>query len=146
MTRKRIKWIIFVLFFFYCAVLAYALLSPTLHHPNPDVRGYNLVPLAMIAEMLDKLTESPAVVFKNIGMNILLFVPLGMALPILFPKMRRLGRTVLVCLAATVLAEALQFLFRLGTFDVDDILLNVLGGLCGYGIVHLPPLRKLLTD
>ena len=146
MTNRRVKRILFALFLVYCAVLAYALLSPTLHHPNPDVRSYNLIPLATIVEMLGKVTESSAVVCKNIGMNILLFLPMGMALPVLFPKMRRLWRTVLVCLAATVLAEVLQFLFHLGTFDVDDILLNVLGGLFGYCIVQLPPLRKFQTD
>ena len=35
-------------------------------------------------------------------------------------------------LASILLIEIFQFLTKLGTFDVDDIILNVFGGLIGY--------------
>ena len=31
-------------------------------------------------------------------------------------------------------------------FDVDDIILNMLGAIIGYGIWKLKPVQKLLTD
>ena len=47
---------------------------------------------------------------------------------VLFNKLGKLWKTVLVCFAAAVLAEAVQLVFILGSFDVDDIILNRVTG------------------
>ncbi|MBQ6677266.1 MAG: VanZ family protein [Clostridia bacterium] len=47
---------------------------------------------------------------------------------VLFNKLGKLWKTVLVCFAAVVLAEAVQLIFILGSFDVDDIILNRVTG------------------
>ncbi len=70
----------------------------------------------------------------NLLGNIALFVPLGLLLPLLFLSFQSIHRVFFTALFASLGVEFLQFLLALGSFDVDDLLLNVLGGLCGYGL------------
>ena len=58
----------------------------------------------------------------------------------MFNKLGKLWKTVLVCFAAAVLAEAVQLIFILGSFDVDDIILKAIG----YWIVSIPALKRIL--
>ncbi len=70
----------------------------------------------------------------NLLGNIALFMPLGLLLPLLFASFRNRHRVFFTALFASLAIEFLQFWLALGSFDVDDLLLNVLGGLCGYGL------------
>jgi glycopeptide antibiotics resistance protein len=70
--------------------------------------------------------------FSNLFGNVLFFMPLGFFLPCLFAKLRRGWLVILISLCASGGAEILQWNFQVGGFDVDDILLNTLGGICGY--------------
>lgn len=69
---------------------------------------------------------------------------MGAFLSVLFKKLRKLRRVSLVCFSATVTAELIQFIFILGSFDVDDVILNLAGAIIGYGIVHIPVIKRLL--
>ncbi|WP_341278447.1 VanZ family protein [Paenibacillus sp. FSL H8-0537] len=69
----------------------------------------------------------------NMGGNIVVFVPFGLALPIVFRL--RLGKTLLSFLLFITLLEVLQMLTRRGSFDIDDILMNSVAVVLGYGIV-----------
>ena len=81
--------------------------------------------------------------------NVALLMPLGFMAPWLSARYRSWGRVAAVALATTVTIETLQFVgslaygFPYKRFDVDDIWLNLLGGLIGYGIYKLvaPMLR-----
>lgn len=37
----------------------------------------------------------------------------------------------------SLLAETMQLVFKIGSFDIDDLMLNTLGGLCGCIIYHI---------
>lgn len=41
-----------------------------------------------------------------------------------------------------MLVELVQIVLMIGSFDVDDLMLNMLGGVLGYLIFLLPPVRK----
>jgi len=69
---------------------------------------------------------------------------MGAFLPVLFKKLRKFRWVILVCFSETVAAELLQLIFILGSFDVDDIILNTAGAAAGYGIVNIPVLRRIL--
>ena len=73
----------------------------------------------------------------NLAGNIVLFIPLGYLLPSLFPKLRRLRRSLLVCAGIICLVELCQMVTLLGTCDVDDLILNLLGCAIGYGLHFL---------
>lgn len=67
---------------------------------------------------------------KNIVGNILLFVPYGY-FSSYYLNNKKLGTTVVVSLVATLCIESIQYYIG-RVFDIDDILLNVLGAICGY--------------
>ena len=147
MRNKTVKTVLFILFVIYCAALAFVLFFPNLHRYSHGSRLYNIIPFATISELMGRLIEGTInadIVVRNIGVNILLFVPMGAFLPVLFKKLRKFRWVILVCFSATVAAELIQFIFILGSFDVDDIILNTAGAAAGYGIVNIPALKKLL--
>ena len=62
---------------------------------------------------------------ENIG-NVILFIPLGVALGVVKKwDVKKAG------LLASLLIEALQFTFALGTFECDDLIHNTLGAVIG---------------
>ena len=67
--------------------------------------------------------------------NILLFIPLGVLLPVLLGKMRNAGWMALVAFGLSITIETIQLITSRGFFQVDDIWLNVLGALVGWCLV-----------
>lgn len=70
--------------------------------------------------------------FINLLGNVLLFIPAGFLLPRIYKKLRNFIRFVFLCLAIMLLVEVLQLLTLLGSFDVDDLILNLFGMTLGY--------------
>lgn len=68
----------------------------------------------------------------NIVGNIVVFVPFGAFMPILFPKCKNMLLTTLLSLEFSLIIEVIQLVCRVGSFDVDDLLLNTIGGVCGW--------------
>ncbi|PPA93485.1 VanZ family protein [Brevibacillus laterosporus] len=75
--------------------------------------------------------------FLNLFGNILVFMPLGFFLPMLFARFASVNRVFLFAFITSLLFEIGQYLYMLGSFDVDDILLNSVGALCGFGCYRL---------
>jgi glycopeptide antibiotics resistance protein len=68
----------------------------------------------------------------NLAGNILLLVPLGFLMPLVFPGMTA-KKAFALATAACLAIEVLQVVMRVGIFDIDDVILNVLGCMAGYG-------------
>ena len=66
--------------------------------------------------------------------NVLVFVPCGILVPKIWIKMRSLIRTVLCAMFFSLLIELIQLIFKLGLFEFDDLVHNVLGAILGYRI------------
>ena len=114
----------------------------------------NLIPLrtilshtkGLIRGLAGETTHGRDAVYyaANLLGNLFLFAPMGVALPLLSSRFLRLWSVGLTVLGTVLLLELLQFVFQLGCFDVDDILLNVTGALLGYGLFsHIPVKRSL---
>lgn len=73
----------------------------------------------------------------NLWGNILLFIPLGLLPPLLWQKARRFWKTLLLAAGVMTTVELLQMLLLVGTCDVDDLILNLLGAALGYGLFRL---------
>lgn len=71
--------------------------------------------------------------WRNIILNILLFVPLGFLLPMLFSSFQRAWKTYLIGFILTLAIETIQYWTKMGAFECDDILNNTLGTFVGYG-------------
>lgn len=78
----------------------------------------------------------------NIFGNILLFVPFGFFLPLVSSGMQRFKKVLLVTLFTSLGLELTQLVLAIGMFDIDDTLLNTIGGALGYACFSL--LQKLL--
>ena len=94
---------------------------------------YNLVPFREIMRFV-RYRESlgnMAVILNLLG-NIFIFVPFGIFLPLLARGCRRFPYMVFLSFDLSLVVEILQLLSKVGSFDVDDLLLNTLGGAIGY--------------
>ena len=68
----------------------------------------------------------------NLLGNVLLFIPLGYLLPDNFLRQRRFHIFALTCFIGDLLVEITQLLTLLGSFDIDDVILNLTGLLMGF--------------
>lgn len=130
---KHTRIIAIILFITYIALLLKIIVFK---YPSGMVFEFtegNFVPFKTI---LTYLSGHPTwIVAKNnlIG-NIALFVPLGLFLPFLSEHSLKFRTVTSIALVVGVAMESTQILFRTGVFDVDDIILNAIGIVVGYGI------------
>ena len=93
-------------------------------------RNFNVIPFYTIKEFMEKAEDNPWLAIYNILGNIIVFIPYGMYLPII-KKSNRLGENMSVVLLTSLIIEIIQYIFNVGAFDVDDLILNTLGGFIG---------------
>ncbi len=67
----------------------------------------------------------------NIFGNILCFVPFGFFIPMVFKRLKNGIIITILTFLFSLTVEVIQLVFKIGSFDVDDILLNTLGGIVG---------------
>ncbi|HYE11811.1 MAG TPA: VanZ family protein [Patescibacteria group bacterium] len=99
--------------------------------------SYNLIPLKTISNYLQNSSRiSFDIWIYNLAGNVAAFIPLGFLLPIAFRSFSAV-KTYSVAFIFVLSAEVLQLVSRRGVFDVDDLLLNMLGSIIGYVIYKL---------
>ena len=101
----------------------------------------NLIPFRSISVYLYLLIRQPNVnllpyAWINFLGNLLLFLPLGFLLPCLSRRVRSWFRMQLTAFCLLLVVETLQLFTLLGSFDIDDIILNLFGVSTGYLIFH----------
>lgn len=77
----------------------------------------------------------------NLIGNTAMFIPLGIVWPAVFKKLNTHGKVILAGFGVSLTIEVLQLPFFGRSTDIDDLILNTLGFLIGYGIYLL--VRKL---
>lgn len=124
-----------LLFFAYFAVLFYFLFfSEKMGRTYSErVFHYNLVPFYEIKRFL-KYYEvlGIEVVVLNLAGNVAAFMPFGFFLPVFSERCKRFLNTVFYSFELSLLVELIQLVTKVGSFDVDDIILNTLGGAIGF--------------
>ena len=120
--RELRKSVLHCLFCLYLAAVFDLVGIPNVTYVRPGL-NLNLIPFWGIMED-----------FKNSILNILLFVPLGFFLPVLWGKFRSLLPSLMFGFGLSLSIELLQILtFR--TTDVNDLITNVIGTAMGYWLV-----------
>lgn len=71
-------------------------------------------------------------VLLNLGGNVIGFVPFGFFLPVVSRRGRRWYNTLLIGFFLSLCIETVQLIFKVGSFDVDDLFLNTVGGILGF--------------
>ncbi|MDE6567907.1 MAG: VanZ family protein [Lachnospiraceae bacterium] len=132
-NKRKIQIISWVIFIIYLVMMVYFLFfSEQMGRVPGNQYRYNLVPFAEIKRYLSYRNKIGSFhVMLNLLGNVVCFIPFGFVIPILTRKQTAL-RMFLLGMSASVLVELLQLVSMLGTFDVDDIILNTLGVLIGY--------------
>jgi glycopeptide antibiotics resistance protein len=110
--------------------------------------AYNLVPFDTIKRYIfyyDHFNFDTW--FKNLFGNIVLFVPIGIFLPLLNMKYKRVLVLTAASIALIAVVELIQLLSKVGSFDVDDIILNTFGALLGLVMTRaaLQPRNKIMV-
>ena len=117
--RNLQKSICYFLFSCYLSVVYVLVGMPNITYIRPEV-NLNLVPvIGMIHD------------WKNSILNVLLFIPMGAMLPILWDKYRHLKNTLLFGCAVSATIEFSQMLTFRAT-DVNDLITNTLGSFLGF--------------
>ncbi|MFH5880287.1 VanZ family protein [Arthrobacter sp. NA-172] len=118
---------IFAVFALYAAFLLKLLLFS--RAPGSE-RSINLIPFATIAEYAFSHSPGTArVAFANVVGNILIFIPLGVYASWL--RHRAAWLAMLTVASVSVAVEIIQGVFAVGASDIDDVILNCVGGLIG---------------
>ena len=92
--------------------------------------NYNLIPFRSMSVQIERITQWWAL--KNLLGNIIPFIPFGFLLPITYKKFSSAIKVLSIGFVSILLIEIFQFFTKLGNFDVDDIILNMIGIVCGY--------------
>lgn len=93
---------------------------------------YNLVLLKEIKRFIEYREDLGAfAVFTNLFGNILIFVPYGFFIS-MASSARGFFMTLFYSFGLSLCVEVFQLLTKVGSFDVDDLLLNTIGGVLGY--------------
>ncbi len=81
---------------------------------------------------------------KNLSETAIMFVPLGIFLPTLWRKQRKLSRFIItICLSAAAI-EFVQLVTKLSSFNIDDLIFSAGGAATGFAIWKLEPILKTL--
>lgn len=64
--------------------------------------------------------------------NIILFIPFGCLVPIVFKRINKMWICVLLGLGCSCLIEIIQYITGRGFCQLDDIITNTVGSLCGW--------------
>lgn len=133
-VKKKINWARVLLLLVYMAIVLYfVLLSDRLGRTaGYETYHYNLVPFDEITRFVKYRDQLSAGAFAlNMIGNVLVTIPFGILLPFLRTKKTGLVRITIDTFLLSLCIETLQLVTKVGVFDVDDLILNTLGGLVG---------------
>ncbi|WP_274309291.1 VanZ family protein [Solibacillus daqui] len=158
MRKQNKNWpreIVMMLFFLYCVSIFSQTIIPNFYidegriifdTSNAFIRS-NFTPLTTIHLYYDQLDGPIAqIAFYNLVGNIVLFIPFGFFIPLLWKKLRSWRKMHIIAFGIPLFIECTQY-FIGRSIDVDDVLLNAIAIVLGfvmYKVLHR--LRKFVID
>jgi glycopeptide antibiotics resistance protein len=140
MDLKQRRWIAASALIAYCAILIRFIVFkaiPLIHIGHLRLRfggtqtgPANFQPFRTIWPLLNGRSNH-LIAIVNLAGNIVPFMPLGFIAALIYPKMTW-QKALTLAIAVGLTMEAMEVVFRVGIFDVDDIILNALGVIIGY--------------
>lgn len=136
MKKNRHRKHGFVLLVLYLVLLTYFLFFAETMGRTPDARSEYSYNLTLFKEIRRFLIHMDILGYKavvlNIAGNVVAFMPFGFILPEVWDQLNRWYTITLMGFLFSLLIETVQLVSRVGSFDVDDLLLNTIGALIGY--------------
>lgn len=137
--RKRLKAIVSVLFVLYLVILVWVILFK-LQFTLSDIdhiRSVNLIPFHYSTSVGEQFH------IREVRDNVLIFIPFGILLSMLTPRMK-LRNKILIILGTSLVLETMQYVLTIGSTDITDLITNVSGGIIG--IILYTLLLKVVKD
>lgn len=138
--RKIIRMISRICFIVYMIVLVYFLLLSDGFGRSEGYSHYryNLVPFQEIVRFIKyrAYINFSSVVINLLG-NVVAFMPFGALIRWVVDRKMRWFQATGYTFLFSLCVELLQLVAKVGVFDVDDLILNTLGGLIGFWIYYL---------
>lgn len=138
-NKNRVLYVLLLAaFIIYVLLLCYLLFFAESFGRGHIPDGYdrvNLIPFREIQRFIIKWKSVGALsaLLNTIG-NVIGFIPYGIFIPILFARTDSLFKLLLIGFLSSLTIETIQLIFDVGVFDVDDLILNTLGTISGYGL------------
>ena len=133
-SRKRIRILGKILFVLYIIFIIYFLIFSDWYGRTGEMQEYhyNLVLFKEIKRFWEYRDQvGMFAMFTNLFGNVIILMPFGFFMP-MASKYRSLFSTVFYSFGLSLCVETFQLVTKVGSFDVDDLLLNTIGGLAGY--------------
>ena len=133
--KKTLRNVCLCLFIIYIVILIYFLLLSDLYGRPEGYENYryNVVPFREIARFIQYYERmEPMDVLVNIAGNVLAFSPFGALIRWVRDRKTNVFIAVGYTFGFSLCIEVVQLITKVGVFDVDDLILNTLGGLIGY--------------
>lgn len=127
---RGLSWVLFILYII--ALVYFLFFSEQMGRTPSDAYKYSLEPLKEIRRFIKYHRQLgwKTVVLNLVG-NVVAFAPFGFVLPII-SRYKAFFQVFFISLEFSLVVEIIQLVSKVGSFDVDDILLNTLGGILGY--------------
>jgi glycopeptide antibiotics resistance protein len=142
MKAKRMHWLARCALIVYSAILIKFVVFkaiPTIHighfrfrFASPHTGPGNFVPFKTIVPQLVG-RENHLINIVNLIGNIVPFMPIGLLAPLVFRSISW-QKALVLGVVTGLTCEVMEVVFRVGIFDVDDVILNGLGVMIGYGV------------
>ncbi|MDO5401733.1 MAG: VanZ family protein, partial [Eubacteriales bacterium] len=134
--KKSTKFIHDFIFYAVAGIYVFVLIA-ALFLKATSLKSVNLIPFQFVA---DYFIEGQPLALSNVVGNVALFIPMGIYLTVLNVKQPRMMNLLWIVLFST-LVEVSQYILSVGVTDIDDLLLNSIGGFlgicCGWGLQKL---------
>lgn len=134
--RKSHRAFMIALFIIYMCLLVYVVFfAEAMGRTTQEGYVYNLIPFKEIKRFWKYIFDSDVLGYMarlNIFGNITAFIPFGIFLPYLSKSRIGFVTTFLYTFSLSLAIELVQLTAKVGSCDVDDIILNTVGGLIGY--------------
>ena len=148
-AMKGYLWIVLVCYFIFLFVLTFGIgrstpvwvFSSKECFINRLKTGFNIIPFKNIISLFQNDYTKGYFIVNLIG-NLGALMPLGLLFPLLFPNARKPLTFTLMTTLVVLFIELVQFIFCVGAFDIDDLILNVSGALIVYGVFNFAKNQK----
>lgn len=135
-TKKKIRTLGMILFLIYIFSLVYFLFFAESYGRVAEIDReyrYNLVPFVEIRRFWTYREQLGFfAVFTNIFGNVIGFIPFGFILPVISNYTRSCSFIAIAGFTLSMCVEVIQLIAKVGSFDVDDLILNTVGAVIGY--------------
>ena len=118
-----------------------------LKETNSNAKAVNITPFHSIIQTVKTNPSIELKLLQLIG-NIVLILPITFYIPLVYNRVNNLKKALILSIIIAILIEMMQFVigrvigYYYRIIDIDDIILNVFGGIVGY--ICMLPVKKII--